>query len=54
MNIGTALRMVFGHTLREEMEKNPEEFDRIKLFGKCMENVQAKAEEKMRLMGKTE
>ena len=54
VNIGTALRMVFGHTLREEMEKNPEEFDRIKLFGKCMENVQAKAEEKMKLMGKTE
>ena len=52
VNIGTALRMVFGNTLREEMDKNPKEFDRIKLFAKCMENVQQKAEEKMRLMGK--
>lgn len=42
VNIGTALRMVFGNTLREEMNKNPEEFDRIKLFAKCMEKVQKK------------
>lgn len=52
VNIGTALRMTFGYTLRKEMEENPEEFDRIKLFEKCMENVQKKAEEKMRLMGR--
>ena len=52
VNIGTALRMVFGNTLRKEMENHKEEFDRIKLFGTCMENVQRKAEEKMKLMGK--
>lgn len=51
VNIGTALRMVFGNTLREELQKNPQEFDRIKIFEKCMENVQKKAEEKMYLMG---
>lgn len=50
VNIGTTLRMVFGNTLREEMKENPEEFDRIKLFKGCMDNVQKKAEEKMRLM----
>lgn len=52
VNIGTALRMTFGYTLRKEMEENPEEFDRIKLFEKCMEKVQKKAEEKMKLMGR--
>lgn len=52
VNIGTALRMEFGNTLRRQLEENPNEFDRIKLFGKCMENVQKRAEEKMRLMGK--
>lgn len=52
VNIGTALRMEFGNTLRKQLEENPDEFDRIKLFGKCMENIQKKAEEKMRLMGK--
>ena len=50
VNIGTALRMVFGNTLRQEMGKNPEEFDRIKLFQKCMVQVQKKAEEKIILM----
>lgn len=50
VNIGTTLRMVFGNTLREELEENPGEFDRIKLFKGCMDNVQKKAEEKMRLM----
>jgi fructose-bisphosphate aldolase class II len=52
VNIGTALRMVFGTALREEMQKQPDEFDRIRLFGPCMQKVQAKAEEKMLLMGR--
>lgn len=50
VNIGTALRMVFGNTLRKQMEEDPEVFDRIKLFRKCMENIQKKAEEKIMLM----
>lgn len=51
VNIGTALRMVFGNTLRKQLEEDKEEFDRVKLFKACMENVQKKAEEKMKLMG---
>ncbi|MFV0413821.1 MAG: class II fructose-bisphosphate aldolase [Oscillospiraceae bacterium] len=43
VNFGTKLRMVFGKTLRKQMEENPEIFDRIQLFQKCMEEVQAKA-----------
>lgn len=45
VNFGTALRMVFGNTLRSQMEADPEAFDRIQLFQKCMEEVQRKAED---------
>ena len=51
INIGTALRMGFGNTLRDEMNKNPEQFDRIKLFPKPMQVVKEKALEKMKLLG---
>lgn len=50
VNIGTALRMEFGRTLRQGMEENPDVFDRIALFGPCMEAVYMKAKEKIRLM----
>ncbi len=50
VNIGTALRMEFGNTLRKEMEANTQEFDRLKLFAGCMEKVQLKAEEKIKLL----
>jgi fructose-bisphosphate aldolase class II len=50
VNIGTALRMVFGRTLREEVEQQPDEFDRIRLFSKPMERVKEEAKQKMRLL----
>lgn len=50
INIGTALRMGFGKQLRSQMEENPAAFDRITLFARCMQAVQAKAEEKIRLI----
>lgn len=51
INIGTALRMAFGRTLREEIERNPREFDRLKLFRKPMEAVREAALHKLRLLG---
>ena len=50
INIGTALRLVFGNVLREEMNKDPEAFDRIKLFQKPMEKVEQEAKHKMLLL----
>lgn len=32
MNFGTVLRKAFSDALRQEMQKHPEEFDRLKLF----------------------
>ncbi|QZY56043.1 class II fructose-bisphosphate aldolase [Crassaminicella profunda] len=51
VNIGTALRMVFGNTMREEMNNNPEEFDRINLFQRSMIEVQKEVKKKMELLG---
>ena len=51
MNIGTALRMAFGHTLREEMAARPEAFDRLELFQRPMREVKRAAVAKMRLLG---
>lgn len=50
VNIGTALRMVFGNTLRDEITNKPDVFDRLELFKECMIRVQQKAEEKIALM----
>ncbi len=50
INIGTALRMEFGQTLRRQFEEDPKAFDRIKLFGPCMEAVKEKAVQKMQLL----
>ena len=47
INIGTSLRMAFGKTLRQAMEDQPDEFDRIKLFQLPMQEVQRAAEQKM-------
>lgn len=43
MNMGTALRKIFGDTLREEMARRPEEFDRQKLMKQSAENIEAEA-----------
>ena len=50
INIGTALRMEFGQTLRRQFADDSKEFDRIKLFGPCMEAVKDKAVQKMELL----
>ncbi|WP_282940034.1 class II fructose-bisphosphate aldolase [Paenibacillus sp. RC67] len=51
INIGTALRMAFGNTLREEMEQKPKAFDRISLFGPPMIAVQEAATNKFSILG---
>lgn len=51
VNIGTALRMAFFEALKQEMEFNPEVFDRTKLFKKPMEEVKKVAMDKMKLLG---
>ena len=49
INFGTALRLAFGNTLRDVINENKEEFDRLKLFPAPMNAVREKALEKMRL-----
>lgn len=51
MNIGTVLRMAFGHTLREEMAAKPEAFDRLELFQRPMDKVREAAERKIQQLG---
>ncbi|MCH4889823.1 class II fructose-bisphosphate aldolase [Acidaminobacter sp. JC074] len=51
VNIGTAIRMAFGHTMRDEFNKNPLEFDRIKLFKEPMKQVEQVVMHKMRILG---
>ncbi len=51
VNIGTALRMAFFKSLKQEMELYPEVFDRTKLFKKPMEEVKKVAMDKMKLLG---
>jgi fructose-bisphosphate aldolase class II len=53
-NIGTALRMAFGHSLRETIAERPEVFDRLELFRVPWTRLQAAAEEKLDLLGGTE
>lgn len=50
INIGTALRMAFGKTLRQEMEARPGEFDRIALFQEPMRQVEEAAKQKMAIL----
>lgn len=51
VNIGTALRMAFGKTLRSEVAENPDQFDRIQLFQQPMEAVKQTALQKFSLLG---
>lgn len=51
VNIGTALRMAFGKTLREEILNRSDEFDRVKLFKKPMQAVKEAVIEKYKLLG---
>lgn len=50
INLGTCLRLAFGHAMREIMEKDPEIFDRIRIMELAMPAVQAAAAHKIRLM----
>lgn len=51
INIGTALRMAFGQTLRDTIHKAPNEFDRVKWFAESMKTVQNTAKGKLKLLG---
>lgn len=53
VNLGTTLRLAFGNTLKEQFEQNPKEFDRIKLFKKCMVAVKETAKQKIKLLSLT-
>ena len=50
INLGTALRLAFGNELRRQFEENPDVFDRIALFKRCMVAVQEQAAKKLRLL----
>ena len=50
VNIGTAIRMAFGKTLRQEINRNPTMFDRLQLFQAPIEAVKQEALKKMRLL----
>ncbi|WP_407272090.1 ketose-bisphosphate aldolase [Radiobacillus sp. PE A8.2] len=50
VNIGTAIRMSFGKTLRNEFNAKPQAFDRIELFEKPMQAVKREAIHKMKLL----
>jgi fructose-bisphosphate aldolase, class II len=45
MNIGTALRQVFGESLRREFMTNPDAFDRLSLFKEPVRRLEEKAYE---------
>jgi fructose-bisphosphate aldolase class II len=49
INIGTAVRMTFGKTLKSQFDND--EFDRIKLFKKPMEEIEKVILEKYKLLG---
>lgn len=51
VNIGTALRMAFGHTLREEIMADSQGFDRIKCFKKPMEAIKEVIHQKYKRLG---
>lgn len=51
MNIGTAVRMAFGNTVRDFSKENPQVFDRIELFEKPMESMKKVVYEKYKLLG---
>ncbi len=50
VNIGTALRMAFGNTLRNILEENPEQYDRMELFKEPIKQVKSTAKNKIKLL----
>lgn len=50
-NVGTALRLAFGNELKNSVNENPEEFDRLKLFKQPMIKTQEAAKNKMKIVG---
>jgi fructose-bisphosphate aldolase class II len=50
VNIGTALRMAFGNTMRREFAENPRTFDRLELLQKPMNAVKQEVMHKMKLL----
>ncbi|MCF3943313.1 class II fructose-bisphosphate aldolase [Oceanobacillus alkalisoli] len=53
VNIGTALRMAFGRSLRKQVEADPVVYDRLELFPDAMEKVKQAAINKMLLLNST-
>lgn len=51
INIGTALRKEFSRSLREELQKNPMEIDRIKIFPNVIERLKEIIRWKMKILG---
>jgi fructose-bisphosphate aldolase class II len=51
VNIGTALRMAFGNTMRDVLNNNPDEFDRLKVFKESMTEIEKVVENKIRILG---
>lgn len=50
INIGTALRMAFGESLRHQLEQDPHVYDRMELLPRAMEAVKQTAMDKMYLL----
>lgn len=51
MNIGTAVRMAFGHTIRDFTAENPAVFDRIQLMEAPMDAMRKVILEKYKMLG---
>lgn len=51
VNIGTALRLAFGRTLRQEIIDHPHVYDRIQLFQKPMQAIEKVAIDKYKHLG---
>ena len=49
-NVGTSLRMAFGHGLRRVMAENPDEYDRLNLFRQLAPELEAEAASKLQLL----
>jgi fructose-bisphosphate aldolase class II len=48
-NVGTELRMAFGHTLRRKFEEDANAFDRVELFAEPIQMLKETAKKKMKL-----
>ena len=51
-NVGTELRMAFGHALRDSLDNNPESFDRIAILKETIKPLTAATQTVLRSMGK--